>query len=84
MKKTLTMLMSVAFASAAFSFARAETIAVTGGEITYEGASDVRTLPNGDVILVFTNVDSEGSFSIPANMSAKARILAVGGGGAGG
>ena len=84
MKKILTMLMSVAFASAAYSFARAETIAVTGGEITYEGASEAKTLPNGDVILVFTNVDSEGSFSIPANMSAKARILAVGGGGAGG
>ena len=84
MKKTLTTLMSVAFASAVFSFVRAETIAVTGGEIAYEGATEAKTLPNGDVILVFTNVDSEGMFSIPANMSAKAHILAVGGGGAGG
>ncbi len=60
----------------------AEMIAVTGGEMFQSGADEVKTLADGGVILVFTNAQATGRFTLPKN--AKARILAVGGGGAGG
>ncbi len=60
----------------------ADTTTVMGGEIVHSGADEVKTLSNGDVVLVFTNAQTVRTFSLPKN--AQARILAVGGGGAGG
>ncbi len=60
----------------------AETAVVTGGEIVQSGAAAVKALPDGDVVLVFTNTQTKASFTLPKN--AQARVLAVGGGGAGG
>lgn len=62
----------------------AETINIGEDTVTYFGASEVKTLPDGDVVLVYTNaLDHEGcTFTLPKN--AKVRMLAVGGGGAGG
>ena len=66
--------MSVAFAD--------ESIEANGGVVLFEGATSATTLPDGDVVLVFSEPGAEGRFTLPKN--AKARILLVGGGGAGG
>ncbi len=80
MKEKFKVFMLAVFAVAFSVFA--ETAVVTGGEVIHFGADEVKTLPNGDVVLVFTNVQTKASFTLPKN--AKVRILAVGGGGAGG
>lgn len=76
--RAMALMMSVWYGLAV----QAETIAVSGGEVSYTGASDVKTLANGDVVLVFTDTATPGSFTLPKY--ARARYLVVGGGGAGG
>lgn len=62
--------------------AAAETVEFKGETITYSGASEVKTLDNGDLVLVYTDASAVGTLVLPQLV--KARVLAVGGGGAGG
>ncbi len=50
--------------------------------IVYDGAST--NWINGDLVLIYTNVQQSGTFQIPAPYTASVDILAVGGGGGGG
>ncbi|MCQ2390322.1 MAG: hypothetical protein MJ240_02760, partial [Kiritimatiellae bacterium] len=59
-----------------------EVIPMGDDAVVYEGASSATTLPDGDVVLVFDDPSKLNTFTLPKN--AKARILVVGGGGAGG
>ena len=54
------------------------TATVTGGEVQYFGAAEVKWLNGTDLLLKYT---SEGSFILPG--LTKARVLAIGGGGGG-
>lgn len=63
-----------------FSGAFAESVEIEGGEVTYTGAEMSRV--GDDLVLVYRNPSVPGTFSFAGN--ATARILVVGGGGAGG
>lgn len=54
------------------------------GYITYSGAAKVETPADGSLVLIYTNVNQVGSFSVADTYSAKVDVLAVAGGGAGG
>lgn len=53
------------------------------GYISYRGVSDIYE-DGKDLVMVFTNVNEDGRFSIPEGLTARIDMLAVGGGGAGG
>lgn len=83
MNKVVKLVFAAALACCGLAFnAQAASISAQGGVVAYAGAAEAKTLPDGDVVLVFTNTQAAGSFTLPKN--AKARVLAVGGGGAGG
>ncbi|MGN0888960.1 MAG: glycine-rich domain-containing protein [Kiritimatiellia bacterium] len=83
MNKVVKLVFAAALACCGLAFnAQAASISSRGVDVTYSGAAEAKTLPDGDVVLVFTNTQAAGSFTLPKN--AKARVLAVGGGGAGG
>ena len=81
MNKAFKTVLSAALACCGFAFtAQADSISALGGDVTYAGAAEAKTLADGDVVLVFTDTQDVGSFTLPKN--ARARVLAVGGGGA--
>lgn len=83
MNKVVKLVFAAALACCGLAFnAQADSISAQGGVVAYAGAAEAKTLADGDVVLVFTNTQDVGSFTLPKN--AKARVLAVGGGGAGG
>lgn len=83
MNKVVKLVLATALACCGLAFnAQADSISAQGGVVAYAGAAEAKTLADGDVVLVFTNTQDVGSFTLPKN--AKARVLAVGGGGAGG
>ena len=83
MNKVVKLVFAAALACCGLAFnAQADSISALGGDVAYAGAAEAKTLADGDVVLVFTNTQDVGSFTLPKN--AKARVLAVGGGGAGG
>lgn len=61
--------------------AAAETVEFKGQTITYSGASEVKTVGD-DLVLVYTDTSAAGTLEIPGHV--QARVLAVGGGAAGG
>ena len=83
-KARLIALLAVAFQIfPSFSSQTGEITAPGGGVVKYTNADEVKTLSNGEIVLIYTNAAAEeASFELPGTTSA--RILAVGGGGGGG
>ena len=57
--------------------------AVPGGGLSWSGAADAWKVGD-DTVIVFTDTESAGTFSVDPGKTATARVLAVGGGGPGG
>ena len=53
MNKAFKTVLSAALACCGFAFtAQADSISALGGDVTYAGAAEAKTLPDGDVVLV--------------------------------
>lgn len=63
--------------------AQDEILEYEDGYIAYRGVSDLYE-DDGDIVMVFTNVNENGRFSIPEGLTARIDMLAIGGGGGGG
>ena len=62
--------------------AQDEILEYEDGYIAYRGVSDLYE-DDGDIVMVFTNVDENGRFTIPEGLTARIDMLAIGGGGGG-
>ena len=61
--------------------------AISSGDISgiaWSGAAKAWQLGNGDAVIVFTDAENDGTFTVSADKTATVNYLAVGGGGAGG
>ena len=82
-KRVLTVLFAGALTLLTPLASLAETVDFAGAQIQYTNAEVSYAQGTGDLILTFTNTQSEGTFKLTGSSPLTGRYLVVGGGGAG-